>query len=185
MDIKEFFQLSAGKWFSQRTSHHLPLEQAENGKSEIRIEILSPDDAATINLCQQYGIDAGLVWGGARVTWDGTMEWDKVKKAGSSILIPIADPEKPNQGKLLRDVGYAGKAGIAGRYILGNDDALTLISSDETMYSEERIWFASPNLRLRTCILKRADGFSNASFCSEIRMAIPQPQATAADAANA
>ncbi len=113
------------------------------------------------------------------------MEWDKVKNAGSSVLVPIADPDQPNQGKLLRDVGYGGKAGIAGRYILGSDDALTLISSDETMYSEERLWFASPNLRLRTSILKRADGVSSASFCSEIRMGIAQPQAQAADAAKA
>ncbi|MFB2975350.1 phycobiliprotein lyase [Microseira sp. BLCC-F43] len=185
MDIKEFFQLSAGKWFSQRTSHHLSFKQAESGKSEIRIEILSADDPAAIKLCQQYEIDTALAWGGARVTWDGTMEWDKVKKAGSSVLVPIADPDQPNQGKLLRDVGYAGKPGIAGRYILGSDDALTLISSDETMYSEERVWFASPNLRLRTSILKRADGTSNASFCSEIRMGIAQPQAQAADAAKA
>jgi CpeS-like protein len=185
MDIKEFFQLSAGKWFSQRTSHHLAFKQAESGKSDIRIEILSADDPAAIKLCQQYEIDTALVWGGVRVTWDGTMDWDKVKNVGSSVLVPIPDPDRPEGGKLLRDIGYAGKSAIAGRYILGKDDALTLISEDETMYSEERLWFASPNLRLRTSILKRFDGFSKASFCSEIRMGIAQPQAQAADAAKA
>jgi hypothetical protein len=52
------------------------------------------------------------------------------------------------------------------------------------MYSEERLWFASPNLRLRTSILKRFGGFSMASFCSEIRMGGVQPQENASAAAN-
>lgn len=184
MDIQEFFQLSAGKWFSQRTSHHLAFKQSESGKSDIKIEILSVDDPEVVKLCEQYDVDPTLAWGGARVTWDGTMEWDEAKHQGSSVLVPICDPEKPNEGKLLRDMGYAEKAGVAGRYIMGSDDALTLITEYETMYSEERIWFASPNLRLRTSILKRFGGFSMASFCSEIRMGVTQAPAKAADAAQ-
>ena len=43
---------------------------------------------------------------------------------------------------------------------MGSDDVMTLITEDETMFSEERFWFASPNLRLRTSVLKRADGVS-------------------------
>jgi len=53
---------------------------------------------------------------------------------------------------------------------MGDDDALTLMGESETLYSEERLWFASPNLRLRTSTIKQLDGFSTASFCSEIRM---------------
>ncbi|MCL1469450.1 phycobiliprotein lyase [Argonema antarcticum] len=172
MDVKEFFQLSAGKWFSQRTSHHLAFKQSESGKSDLKIDMLPADDPEVIKLCQQYDIALESTWGGARVTWDGTMEWDEEKHAGSSVLVPIPDPDRPNEGKLLRDVGYAEKAEVAGRYIIGSDDAMTLITEYETMYSEERIWFASPNLRLRTSILKRFGGFSMASFCSEIRMGV-------------
>jgi hypothetical protein len=183
MDIQEFFQLSAGNWFSQRTSHHLAFKQSESGKSDIKIEMLPQNDPEVIKLCEEYQIDPALAWGGARVTWDGTMEWDEQKHAGSSVLVPIADPEKPNEGKLLRDVGYAEKAGVAGRYIIGSDEALTLITEYETMYSEERIWFASPNLRLRTSILKRFGGFSMASFCSEIRKGVGAAPAQTTDAA--
>lgn len=183
MDIQEFFQLSAGKWFSQRTSHHLAFKQAENGKSDIAIEMLEPNHPEARALCEQYNIDPQLAWGAARVTWDGTMDWDDQKHAGSTIMVPIADPDKPNEGKLLRDVGYAEKMPVAGRYIMGEDDSFTLISEYETMYSEERIWFASPNLRLRTSILKRFGGFSMASFCSEIRMGGTTPQTKAPDAA--
>jgi hypothetical protein len=183
MDIVEFFQQSAGKWFSQRTSHHLAFKQSESGKSDIRIEMLPKDDPEVIKLCEQYEFESSLALCGARVSWDGTMEWDEGKHSGSTVLVPIADPDKPNEGKLLREMGYAEKAPVAGRYVMGSDEALTLITEYETMYSEERIWFASNNLRLRTSILKRFGGFSMASFCSEIRMGGTQPQAKDTDAA--
>jgi hypothetical protein len=52
------------------------------------------------------------------------------------------------------------------------------------MYSEERLWFASPNLRLRTSILKRFGGFSMASLSSEIRLGVTQAPKKAEDAAS-
>jgi hypothetical protein len=183
MDVQEFFQLSAGKWFSQRTSHHLAFKQTESGKSDIVIENVAPNDPEVIQLCEQYEVDPKLALSAARVTWNGTMEWDEEKHSGSTVMVPIADPDKPNEGKLLRSVGYAEKAPVAGRYIMGSDNAFTLITEYETMYSEERIWFASPNLRLRTSTLKRFGGFSMATFCSEIRLGVTQPAAQPTDTA--
>lgn len=185
MDIKEFFEQSAGKWFSQRSSHHLAFKQAENGKSTIMIKMLAADAPEVIKLCELHNIDPASALCGARVTWDGSMEWDEDKEqhAGSTVLVPIPDPDKPNEGQLLREMGYAEKAPVAGRYIMGADDALTLITDYETMYSEERLWFASPNLRLRTGILKRFGGFSMASLSSEIRMGVGQAPKKAEDAA--
>ncbi len=177
MDIKEFFEMSAGKWFSQRTSHHLAFKQSESGKSEIIIEMLSPDHPEVIKLCELYQFDPQLALCGARVAWDGTMAWDEEKHSGSTVIVPIPDPEKPNEGKLLRDMGYAEKAPVAGTYMMGSDNALTLITEYESMFTEERLWFASPNLRLRTSILKRFGGFSMASFCSEIRLGVTKPPA--------
>ncbi|MBW4489594.1 MAG: phycobiliprotein lyase [Trichocoleus desertorum ATA4-8-CV12] len=186
MNIADFFQQSAGKWFSQRTSHHLAFKQSESGKSDIVIEMLPSNNPEVVKLCEQYEIDPGLALCGARVTWNGTMEWDEEKHTGSTVLVPIADLENPKEGKLLREMGYAEKAPVAGRYRMGDDEALTLITEYESMYSEERLWFASPNLRLRTSILKRFGGFSMATFCSEIRMGGTQPQAQTADStANA
>lgn len=183
MDIKEFFEQSSGRWFSQRTSHHLAFKQAENGKSNLTIEMIAADAPEVVQLCQQYEVDPASAICGARVTWDGTMDWDEEKHQGSTVLVAVADPDKPNEGKLLREMGYAEKAPVAGRYIMGDDQALTLITDYETMYSEERLWFASPNLRLRTSILKRFGGFSMASLCSEIRMGVTQPPKESQDAA--
>lgn len=179
MDITEFFQQSCGKWISQRTSHHLAFNQSESGKSDIRIEMLPTDAPEVIKLCEQSNVDPALALCGTRVSWDGTMEWDAKTQTWSSVIVAIADADHPNQGKLLRDTSRAGKAPVAGRYVIGSDDALTLITEDDTLYSEERLWFASPNLRLRTSILKQVSGFSTASFCSEIRMGGVQPPAKA------
>ena len=179
MNIEEFFELSAGKWFSHRTSHHLAFKQSEDGKSDITIEMLAQDDSEVIKLCQQYEIDPALASCGARVNWNGTMEWDEEKHTGSTVLVTVPDPDKPNEGKLLREMGYAEKTPVAGRYIMGSDEALPLITEYETMSSEERLWFASPNLRMRVSILKRFGGFSMASFTSEIRIGGGQSAKTA------
>jgi hypothetical protein len=184
MDIVEFLQLSTGKWFSQRTSHHLAFRQSESGKSNILIDLLPATDPVVADLCQRYDVAPELALCGARVTWDGGMEWDKKQRSGSTVLVPIADPDAANQGKLLHQIGHSDQAPVAGRYVIGNDEALALIVETDTLYIEERIWFASPNLRLRTSILKQVDGFSMASFCSEIRMGVTQAPPPATQAAG-
>jgi hypothetical protein len=185
MDIKAFFEQSAGKWFSHRTSHHLAFKQSEGGKSDITVEMLPANDPEVIKLCEQYEIDPALAECGARVTWNGTMEWDQEKHTGSTVMATIPDPDNPNEGRLLREMGYAEKAPVAGRYVMGNDGALTLITEYETMSSEERLWFASPNLRLRVSVLKRFGGFSMASFTSEIRMGGAKPSTNSTEASTA
>ncbi len=184
MNIEEFFQLSAGKWFSHRTSHHLAFKQSESGKSDIVIEMLAADHPDVVKLCQQYEIDPSLASCGARVNWNGTMEWDEEKHTGSTVLVPIPDADNPNEGKLLREMGYAEKTPVAGTYKVGEDGALTLTTEYQTMSSEERLWFASPNLRMRVGVLKRFGGFSMASFTSEIRMGGSPADAKASEGAS-
>ena len=184
MNIDEFFELSAGKWFSHRTSHHLAFKQAEDGKSDIVIETLPADHPEVVKLCEQYEINPNHASCGARVTWNGTMEWDEEKHTGSTVLVTVPDEDNPSSGKLLREMGYAEKAPVAGTYKMGSDGALTLTTEYETMWSEERLWFASPNLRMRVSVLKRFGGFSMASFTSEIRMGGTTPAAKANAEAN-
>jgi hypothetical protein len=185
MNIEEFFELSAGKWFSHRTSHHLAFKQSEDGKSDIVIETLTADHPEVVKLCEQYEVDPSAASCSARVTWKGTMEWDEEKHEGCTVLVTVPDANKPGEGKLLREMGYAEKAPVAGTYKIGEDGALTLITEYETMWSEERLWFASPNLRMRISILKRFGGFSMASFTSEIRIGNTTASTESTEAANA
>lgn len=177
MTVMEFFEMSAGEWMSQRTSHHLAFRRSEGGRSQLTIRTLAADDPAVVKTCEMNEVDPALAVGGARVQWQGEQDWDNEEYRGDVVLVPVPNPEDPHQGRLLRDQGYAEKVPVIGTYTMGVDDSLTLLTEYEMTASEERIWFASPNLRLRTSTVKRFGGFSMASFCSEIRKLSPSTPA--------
>lgn len=172
MDITEFLQLSIGRWRSQRSGHHLAFSHFEEVRSTIDIVALQPDDPAVIEICQQYGIDPALAFHPFRMTWEGESDWDETEKlAGTSVLVPIPEVDNPNQGKLLRDRGYAETVTAAGYYQITEDGTFTLVTEYDRAAAEERIWFATPNLRFRVSLIKTSDGkgVTTASFSSEIR----------------
>lgn len=184
MTIEEFFELSTGKWFSHRTSHDLAVKQSKNGKSEMIIEMLASDHPDVVKLCQQHKVDPIRASCGAKVTWNGTIESDNKKHSGSTVLVTVPDEGNSDEGKLLQEMVSAEKTPVTRRYKIGSDDALTVTTESETMSSEERLWFASPNLRMRVSILKRFGSFTQSSFTSEIRMGVSQPAAKADAAAK-
>jgi phycoerythrin-associated linker protein len=149
----------------------------------MQIATLSPADPAVIQVCELFKVDPRRAVGAARVQWNGEQEWDNEEYKGDVVLVPIPDPDNPMRGQLLRDQGYAEKVPVAGTYVMGSDGALTLYTQYEMTESEERIWFASPNLRLRASTVKRFGGFSMASFCSEVRKlsASPSPISAVAE----
>lgn len=166
MDAIEFFELSAGKWFSQRTVHNLNSGQLQAGKSDLKIEMLTEGDAAVVKLCQQHSINpASTKLQGVRISWDGIADRAEAKQIGSTILAIVPNPDNPSEGQVLQDKGK-------GRYVMGADDVLTLITESDTVEAEEKLWYLMPNLRLRTSVVKQANGTQQASFCSEIRMGV-------------
>ena len=173
MDAMKFFQLCAGKWPSQRTTHHLAFKRAETGESEINVATLAADHPQVVEICQLHQVDPNLAIGGALVSWQGTMAWDRSDEEnheGSTVMVLVPDPDNPRQGLLLRERGYAEIVPVAGRYLMDDEDALILLTEYETMSSEERFSFVSPDLRMRTSTVKRFGGFSTASLCVETRI---------------
>jgi hypothetical protein len=173
MNIKEFLNLSAGNWFVQRTNYQLNAGEADNSKADITVEFLSSDDAQVIQICEQNNIDASLSLGGTKYSWDTSVDALKPKQKGSSLLILIPNSNEPQTGKLLKQSKNINENNSFGRYILGQDLALTLIVETENIYAEERQWFASDNLKFRTTIVKDSNGNTQTSFYSEIRKAPP------------
>ena len=165
MDALKFFQNSSGKWRSQRTTHHLAFRRAEIGDSEIYVEALEADNPKIIEICQMHDVDPALAVGGAFVSWDGSMAWDRNEEnhTGTTIFALIPEKDNPREGVLLRERGYAEIVPIDG------DDALVLITEYDTMSTIERFWFVNPNLRLRTSTVQRFGGFNTATFCAEMR----------------
>ncbi len=169
-DALSFFQLSCGRWRSQRSSHHLLHRRAEAGGSFIEVVELAADDPRLIAIAELHGeAPSGLV-GGCRVTWNASMAWDRAGEAheGESVFGLIPTDDHGRAGLLLRDRGYAETAPVAGHFAMDGRDGLLLTTSYETMNSLERFSFAGPNVRLRTSTV---EGLSNtASFCVETRI---------------
>jgi hypothetical protein len=175
-DAREFFQQSAGKWRSQRTTHHLPFRRAESGSSDINVDFLNGDDEKIAAICAMHDVDPQTAIGGAFVSWDGSMAWDKENEdhKGTTVFALIPDPENPRKGKLLRERGYAEIVPVAGEYDMDVEDGLVLITEYDTMSIIERFWFVSPDLRLRSSTVKRFGGFNTATFCAESRVKVEE-----------
>ncbi len=173
MDAIEFFGQSAGKWHSSRTTHHLAFKRSEIGESNIEVQSLEADSPQIIELCQMHEIDPSMAVGGSRVSWLGTMAWDKdndENHEGNTVFAIVPDEDNPTRGRLLRERGYAEIVPVVGRFHMDDEGGLVLTTEYETMSSIERFWFASPNMRMRTSTVKRFGGFNSASFCIETRV---------------
>ncbi len=165
--------MSAGKWFSQRTSHQLTNQQSEHGSSDILIEMLAADHPQLLQLRQQHSADRSPAVAGIQVTSKTAQQWNAPKNtvptSTTTVLMPIVQPTANSvSGSLLWMAN--GQPMPLGKFQIGEDEAVTLFLSYQSTQIEERIWFASPNLRLRTSVQKSSAGWSLASFCSEIRM---------------
>jgi phycoerythrin-associated linker protein len=172
IEITQFITQSIGQWRSQRSAHHLAFGHFEAVRSEIEIAALEPTDTAVVALCQQYGVDMGAIAAPFKMSWQGESDWDENEVVkGSTILVPVPDPQDAQRGKLLRDQGYAETIPATGEYHFTEDDVFVLITPYENAAAEERIWFATPNLRFRVSLIKTSSGTGvvTASFASEIR----------------
>lgn len=171
MDAREFFQKSAGKWRSLRTTHHLPFRRAEIGDSNIVVESLDADHPSIKEICLLHNVDPQLTVGGALVEWKASMAWDREDEnhSGKTVFALIPKETNPREGQLLRERGYAEITPVAGNYYIDEEEALVLITEYETMSTFERFWFVGDNIRVRTSTVKRFGGFNTATFSVEIR----------------
>ena len=172
MNIDEFVERSLGTWRSQRSAHHLAFHHFEEVTSEIEIRPLDNSDERVIDLCKQNQVDPHLAASPFFMEWSGQSDWDEDEVlAGSTVLVPIPDLENPTKGRLLREQGYAETVPAIGYYHLVEDGSFVLTTKYERASAEEKIWFATPNLRLRVSLIKTGNGkgVTTASFSSEIR----------------
>ena len=172
MDIRKFVELSLGRWRSQRSAHHLAFSHFEEVTSTIDIVPLAEEDLEVINLCKSYEIDPQMTSHPFRMSWEGESDWEEAETfEGTTILVPIPDPENPKAGRLLRDQGYAETIPSIGKYRISEDGTFVLLTEYERATAEEKIWFVNPNFRLRVSLIKTSEGSGvvTASFSSEIR----------------
>ncbi|MEO0352153.1 MAG: phycobiliprotein lyase [Cyanobacteria bacterium P01_A01_bin.15] len=170
MDIETFVERSLGEWRSQRSAHHLAFGHFEEVRSTIIIESIKVDEPGVLDLCRRYEISPDAVVSPFKMSWEGESDWDEDQVIeGSTILVPV--PAGPSQGKLLREQGYAETMEALGSYCLTEDGTFILTTAYDRAAAEEKIWFATPNLRFRVSLIKTSSGkgVTTASFSSEVR----------------
>jgi hypothetical protein len=167
MNIVNFLEKVEGTWFSQRSTHFSQGQPSQTGQALLKMLQVEPSDPHVVRFCEQCSIEPKQIAFALHVQQE-----EQASTYGE---------QAPNPQKVTVVVGLKGEADtgdfysqteqesvVDGQYRLEND-VLTLSIQEGSTASEERIWFMNPNLRMRTCLLKRQDGFQMASFCSEIR----------------
>jgi hypothetical protein len=184
MEIVNFFEKLAGRWFSQRTTHALSSQQSKAGKSDLEVAFLAPDVEAVQQLWQAHSQAqaqslAATPLCGLSIQQSSTIEGDSQPKVLTTLLVPLT-PESQN------GEGYTGKLVRSGTsehstYTL-EEEVLTIVTDSPEARSEERLWFITDNLRMRTGNTEIKSGPNSglriASFCSEIRLGVKPPAAT-------
>ncbi|AFZ45875.1 Protein of unknown function CpeS/Ycf58 [Halothece sp. PCC 7418] len=174
IDIKTFFEQSAGKWFTQRTQYNLADKKVDNSQAQLTVELLDPNDSAIAQLYEQgsnqlqphLSLEERLLdVAGAKISWEAEGE------KGSNLILFITHDETKQNGQLIQKRMNSEQSATVGNFVIGEDEALILSTTAETnSMIKERVWFAHPNLRLRTVWQENASGHQGwVMFYSEIR----------------
>lgn len=168
MDIVNFFETIEGTWFSQRTTHFLPGQPSQTGQTMLEISRLTIEDARLISLCEKLSVKLEQVVFALYIQQEGKAKTYGTAKASPQRTTVFAGlkSETIAKGQFLSQTDN--EPTVIGHYQF-DEEVLTLVTVTKELRSEERLWFMNPNLRMRTSLLKRVDGFQMASFCSEIR----------------
>jgi phycoerythrin-associated linker protein len=172
MNIAKFVHLSLGNWRSQRSAHHLAFAQYEQATTNIEIVAIEEDAPEVIEICKLYDTDPKKIVSPFRMSWQGEADWNETEKSeGTTILVPVPDRKHPNKGQLLRDRSYAEGMVTSGEYEITKSGTFISVSKYDRASVEERIWFATGNLRFRVSMVETDDGarVTTAAFSSEIR----------------
>ena len=172
MDIQTFVTQSVGQWRSQRSGHNLAFQHFEEVRSVVKITERSAEDADVIELCKNNGVDPSLAVSPFFMEWEAESDWDEDEAtAGSCLLVPIPDENDEKQGQLLRSQGYAEVMPAVGDYHFTEEGMFILVTPYDRAAAEERIWFATKNVRLRVSniLTGNGEGVLTTSFASEIR----------------
>ena len=180
MNIEQFVAQSEGEWRSMRSGHSLAFQYFEDVLSEIKIEKINKDDPRVKSLLESCNHSEALissVISPFKMEWSAESDWEpddptEVAK-GSCVILPI--PKGHSSGELLRSVGYAESETAKSDYHFLEDGTFILTTQYEQSIAEERIWFASENVRCRSSILKTSagSGILQTSFASEVRRIQP------------
>ncbi len=173
MTMMDFFRKSEGIWFSQRTVHRFDSLADESGISNLIIKVLEKDNKKVLDVCQEQGVDPGLVSGGASFAWQDNLEDKEPNPDYAAILVDIPNASNPRLGKFLRNRGYVEGIPVVSAYHFADDGVLTIETEYERNQGQERAWFVTDDFRVRVTNVKMMNGVNLMGYCSERRCISP------------
>ncbi len=165
MQNVNFFKKQSGRWFSQRTTHYLKAGSSKAGKSDLEVTYLDTNADAIVQLCDQCDWTPAEAIGGLRIVQKSTILGGQTRNQ-STLLVGI--PTDDTSGKLFSQTD--GNAALQVSQYRFENEVLTIVTEFNGRRSEERWWFITERLRMRTNIVSGDAGQTMASFCSEIRL---------------
>ena len=168
MDIQAFIQSSCGRWFTQRTCHPIGDLSSVAQTALLKMDLLNLADAKVVSLCSNANIDPALALSAARISWQSTGFQPQPQEEGTLLMAAISSPQSARQGQILQQVSQGPIAQF--NFQINADQRLILKGLQDPFVVEERVWFASPNLRLRVSLLKQAEQLQQATWYSEVRI---------------
>ena len=165
MQNVNFFKKQGGRWFSQRTTHYLKAGGSKAGKSDLEITFIDANADDVIRLCDDNNWSAADAVGGLQISQKSTIVGGQARNQ-STLLVAIATSD--SSGKLISKSNNTSLLQIS-EYRLEHD-ILTIVTEANGLRAEERWWFITDRLRMRTNVLSDSEGQTMASFCSEIRL---------------
>lgn len=176
MTIERFVAQSLGQWRSMRSGHSLAFQQFEDVLSEINIESINKNHRDIQGLLESSNVahaNNSNVVAPFKMQWSAESDWEpddpSQVSSGSCLIIPLQKDD--SSGTLIRSVGYAESEPAESTYHFLDDGTFLLTTHYEQSIAEERIWFASENVRCRSSVLKTSggSGILQTSFASEVR----------------
>jgi hypothetical protein len=167
MNINTFIEKITGSWFSQRTTYNINQEEVDNSKANLTINLLDINTPEVKEKIAQksLNIDNNVIV--IAEIWDTSPDWGKPNKQGNSFILLSKDEGDLTRGEIWRFL--SNNEVLEGKYILAEDESLTLTIEKDDQYVEERIWFANDNLRLRNTVVKNDGAVVQTCFYSEIK----------------
>jgi len=174
MNISKFLRLSVGQWRSQRTGHAWDRREVSELDMLLDISPLALDDPAAIEACRQCDLDPDTATFPFQVTWTA-LDRPTSSADDLSIFIPIPNPDNANYGRTIQAHRNSSAPVTVGKYHFNLDGTLVLTTEHPTTIVEEKIWFATPNLRLQVFVSKPklASDRTTTTFVSEHRIITP------------
>jgi len=173
MNIEEFLLKSVGEWNSMRSGHSLAFQEFEEIRSKIKIVPSKSNDSKVIKFLKDNSINTNAVNKAFLINWEAKSEWGEENQtensSGESILVPIEVSK--TEGQIIRSIGYTEAVQVTSLYKILDDDTLIIFSNYSNIYTEERIWFVSNNLRSRSSVTRsiNSSAILQTSYASEIR----------------